>query len=159
MPTGSRARVFRVWPGDKTRYLPTSVLPDRLERRDGAGDEGRLLLEHGVVDRAAEAFVQDFDAEELRGSSSSVFVGGGDRDVEGQDLIGVPGGSDLLEAGNRGQWNLVQLVSGGVHGHGNIAGERRVECAHRVRGQAGRALELGTDIVCVRKERTGMVDD
>ena len=70
------------------------------QRFDRAGDEGRLLLDDGVVDRGAEAFVEDLDAEQLGRGGGAVLVGAGDGDVEGQDLVGVPGlggGCETLE--------------------------------------------------------------
>jgi hypothetical protein len=70
------------------------------ERLDSAGDEGRLHLADGVVDGDAIAFVEDLDAEDLAGGSAALFVGGGQGDVEGQDLVGVPGGGQFLVAGD-----------------------------------------------------------
>jgi len=71
---------------------------DRLQGLDGAGHEGGLLFEHAVVDRKAEAFVQDFDAEEFRRGGGAVLVGHGAGDVEGQDLIGIPGQGGFFES-------------------------------------------------------------
>jgi hypothetical protein len=50
-----------------------------------------LHLGDGVVDGYAVAFVQDLDTEDLAGSGTSLFIGGGQGDVEGKDLVGVPG--------------------------------------------------------------------
>lgn len=76
---------------------------DRLQRLDRAGDEGRLLLDDGVVDRGAEAFVEDLDPEELGTGGGAVLVGAGDGDVEGQDLVGVPGQGGFFEALSMGR--------------------------------------------------------
>ena len=145
--------VFCVRPTDNPRYnsklLAFEEVSDGLQRQDGAGDEGRLLLEHRVVDRGAKAFVQDLDAEELGRGGGSVFVGGGDGDVEGQALVVVPGKSRLLEALDGRQGNVVEIVGGGVHRKRNIPGERRAEGAGGVGGQVGRNLELGTNVVGV----------
>ncbi len=64
-----------------------------LQRRDVAGDKGPLLLDDGVIDRGAEAFVEDFDAEQFRRGGGAVLVGAGQGDVEGQSLVGIPGKS------------------------------------------------------------------
>jgi len=66
---------------------------------DGAGDEGGLLFRDRVVDGDAEAFVEDFDAEDLGGLGLALFVVGHQGDVEGQDLVGVPGGIALAPTG------------------------------------------------------------
>ncbi len=84
-------------------------MSDGLQGQDGAGDKRTLLLEHRVIDRSTEAFVQDLDAEELGRGGRAVFVGGGDRDVKGQALIGVPGQSDLLEALNGRERDVVEV--------------------------------------------------
>jgi hypothetical protein len=54
-----------------------------------------MLFDDGVIDGSAEAFVEDFDAEQFGPGGGSVFVGGGDGDVKGQDLISEPGESRL----------------------------------------------------------------
>jgi hypothetical protein len=64
---------------------------DGLKGSNRLGNERRLLFDDGVVDGGAEAFVQDLDAEQFCGCSCTVLVRAGDGDVEGQDLIGVPG--------------------------------------------------------------------
>ena len=53
-------------------HLQERGAADGLERRDRAGDERRLLLEDAVVDRSAEAFVEDLDAEQFRRSRCAV---------------------------------------------------------------------------------------
>lgn len=115
--------------------------------------EGRLHLEHRVIDRRPEAFVQDLDPEQLGGSGGAVFVGRGHGDVEGQDLVGVPGQGGFLEALNFGERNVVELFDGGIDGHGDIALERRVEHAGGVGRQVEILLELGTDVVPVGEDR------
>ena len=93
--------------------LPT---PDRLQGRDGAGHEGGLHLQHRVVDRGAEALVEDLDPEQLGRGGGPVLVGGGDGHVEGQDLVGVPGLGDFLEALDFGERDIIQLLGDGVEG-------------------------------------------
>ncbi len=122
-------------------------------RQHGAGDEGGLLLEDGVVDRGAETFVEDLDAEQLGRGGGAVLVGGGDGDVEGQDLVGVPGRGDFLEALDLGEGDVIELVGGGVDRQGNIAGDGGVEGAGGVGGEIEVLLELGTDIVAVGEKR------
>ena len=63
---------------------------DGLQWGDVLGHEGGLLLDDGIIDRGAETFVEDFDPEQLA-TGGAVLVGGGHGDVEGQDLIAVPG--------------------------------------------------------------------
>ena len=99
-----------------------------------------------VVDRGAKAFVQDLDAEQFGRGGSPVLVGGGDGDVEGQALVAVPGKSGFLEALDGRQRNVVEVFRGGVHGKGNVAGDRRAEGSGLVGGQAVGDLELGTDL-------------
>jgi hypothetical protein len=70
----------------------------RLHRGDAAGDERRLHLAHRIVDRDAVAFVEDLHRIDLGGGSGAVLVGEGQGDVEGQDLIGVPGEGQFLKA-------------------------------------------------------------
>ncbi len=73
-----------------------------LQGRDGLGDEGGLLLNDGVIDGGAETFVEDFDAVEFGRGPGPVLVGAGDGDVEGQDLIAVPGAGSLIRAARPG---------------------------------------------------------
>ena len=62
-PTRGRDQVFQ--------HSALFSLAKRLQRRDRAGDKGRLHLERRVVDRRAEAFVEDFHPEQLgRGSGA-----------------------------------------------------------------------------------------
>jgi hypothetical protein len=63
---------------------------DGLQGRNRLGDEGGLLFDDGVIDGSAEAFVEDFYAEQFGRGGGAVFVGGGDGDIEGQDLISEP---------------------------------------------------------------------
>jgi hypothetical protein len=57
-----------------------------------------LLLEHGIIDREAEALVQDLDSEQFGRGGGAILVGAGAGDVKGRHLIGVPGVGDFLEA-------------------------------------------------------------
>ena len=57
------------------------------------GNERRLHLGHSVIDRNAHTLVEDLQAEDLGRAHGAVLVGAGERDVEGQDLVGVPGGA------------------------------------------------------------------
>ena len=124
----------RAGPGGKIGLLQLDQVraSDGLQGQDGAGDEGRLLLEHRVVDGRAKAFVQDLDAKELGRGGGPVFVGGRDRDIEGQALVGVPGQSRFLEALDGRQGNVVEIFRGRVHGKGNVAEGRRTEGAGAV---------------------------
>ena len=65
---------------------------------DGAGDEGGRAFGDGVVDADSRSFVEDLDAEDLGGAHRAVFVGAGERDVEGQDLVGVHRGGQFVQA-------------------------------------------------------------
>lgn len=69
-----------------------------LQGSDGLRDEGGLLFDDGVIDGSAKAFVEDFDAVEFSRGSGAVFVGRGDGDVEGKDLIGIPGKCGFFES-------------------------------------------------------------
>lgn len=73
-----------------------------------------LLLDDGVIDGSAKAFVQDLDAEQFGRGGRAILVGSGDGDIEGQDLIGEPGGRRFLEALHGRQRNVVE--GGGVGG-------------------------------------------
>ena len=89
---------------------------DGLQRGDGLGHERCLLFDDGVIDGSAEAFVEDFDAEEFGTGGGAVFVGGGDGDIKGQDLISEPGESGLFELLHRRQRDVVEYgrVGGGA---------------------------------------------
>ena len=63
---------------------------------DGACDKCRLHLADGIVDGDTLTFVEDFYAEDLGRAHGTVFVGAGEGDVERQDLIRVPRGSQFL---------------------------------------------------------------
>ena len=62
-----------------------------LHGLDGAGDEGGLSFRDRVVHRDAGTFIQDLDAEDLAAGHGAVFVGPGEGDVEGQDLVAIAG--------------------------------------------------------------------
>ena len=87
------------------------------------GHERGLHLEHGVIDRRPEAFVQDLDPKQFRRGGGAVFVGGGHGDVEGQGLVGIPGQGGLFEALDLGEGDVVELIDGGVDRDGDVAGE------------------------------------
>ncbi|WP_187148894.1 hypothetical protein [Candidatus Korobacter versatilis] len=67
-----------------------------------ASDEGGLHFLDGIVDRHTGSFVEDLDAEDLHRGGGTLFVRTAEGDVEGQDLVGVPGLGLLLEAGDEG---------------------------------------------------------
>jgi hypothetical protein len=140
--TGARER-FSFGP-----EISLGVLLLFLGSQNRAGDERGLLLEDGVIDRRAEAFVEDLDAEQFGGSGSAIFVGGGDGDVEGQALVGVPGKSILFEALDAGEWGVVGGVNHAVDGvEGSFTvGQAGTEGADGIGGEAGGYLELGTDL-------------
>jgi hypothetical protein len=114
-----------------------------------AGDESRLHLKHGVIDRRSEAFVQDLHSEQFRRSGGAVFVGRGHGDVKGQSLVGIPGQSGFLEALDLGERDVVELIDGGVDRHGDITGEGGVEDSRGIGGEVEILLELGTAVVFV----------
>jgi len=138
--TGVRPGVYHRIPGrQKHQFIPG-------QKADRAGDEGRLHLEHGVIDGRSEAFVQDLDPEQFRRSGGAVFVGRGHRDVKGQSLVGVPGQSGFLEALDFGDRDVVELIGGGVDRHGDVTGEGGVEDSRGIGGEVEILLELGTCI-------------
>ena len=53
-----------------------------LQRGDGLGDEGGLLLDDGVIDGSAETLIEDFHSEQLGTGGSAILVGPSDGDVE-----------------------------------------------------------------------------
>lgn len=122
----------------------------KSRRQYGASDKSRLLFHDRVVDGAAPAFVHDFDAEDLAGGGGAIFVGGGDGDVEGQNLIDVPGSGNFLEALDGAERDVIELVGRGVDGKRHVQSRRRVEGSSRVGGQIGRDLELGTEAFLLR---------
>ena len=65
-------------------------------RLDCAGDKRRLHLADRVVDRDTGTFVQDLNAEDLRGCHGAVLIRAGERDVERQDLVAIPRGRQFL---------------------------------------------------------------
>ena len=131
------------------RFLCSKTSSDGLQGQDGAGDERGLLLEDRVINGGAEAFIEDLDPEQLRRGGGAVFVGGGDGDVEGQALIGVPGESRFLEALDLGQGDVVEVFARGVDGKGNVTGDGRAEGAGGIGGQLVGDLELGADVIGV----------
>ena len=117
----------------------------RLDHFQPAGHRRGLHLGHGVVDRGSEAFVQDLDAEQLGRGGRSVFVGAGDGDVEGQDLVGVPGVGDFLEAVDFTQRDVIQLIDRGIDRDRKITGKGGVE-GRRVRDGFG-VVDSGVIVV------------
>jgi len=90
------------------------------------GDERRLHFAHGVVDGDAPTFVENFHAEDLGRAHGTVFVGAGERDVEGQYLIGIPGSCRLLACACREQ-AVVQGIDGRADRRSGGANNRRGE--------------------------------
>ena len=110
---------------------------------DGAGDEGGRAFGDGVVDADSRSFVEDLDAEDLGRAHGAVFVGAGEGDVEGQDLVGVHRGGQFVHAVDVGHLG-VELVDG--------VADRLAVVAHDARGEQGIGIrgvqrELRTDVV------------
>ena len=102
---GGRVIGERAGPGLTARTL------DCRPRLNIAGHERSLHLGDCVIDRHAGTFVQDFHAEDLSSSKRRpCSLDAGQDDVEGQDLIGVPGGRQRFEARYLGQRDIVQVV-------------------------------------------------
>jgi len=93
-----------------------------IPRLEGAGHsrhglnctshEGGRSLGHSVVDRDAGSFVEQLDAEDASRAHRAIFVGAGEGDVEGQDLIAVQGCRQFLVGACVGDGDVVQLVDG-----------------------------------------------
>jgi len=112
-----------------------------------ARHERRLHLRHRVVDRDAEALVEDLDAEDLGRAHRAVFVGSAESDVEGQHLVGVPGGRNLCVLAGGGDL-VVQAVDRRADrgtGRTNHAGLEHATALADLR-------VLGTDLVHVGDE-------
>ena len=88
-----RARLFYFSARRSTQVIP---------RFNEAGDEGRLHLGDGIVDRDAGTFVQDLNTEDTHRGGRALLVDTLEGDIEGQHLVGVPGLGDFLEAGDGG---------------------------------------------------------
>jgi len=82
--------------------------------RTPAESEGGLHLADRVVDRDAGSLVEDLDAEDLGRCLGSVSVGTREGDVEGQDLVGVPGGCQFAQSTDFRQREVVDLIDGGA---------------------------------------------
>jgi len=65
---------------------------------NGAGNKRGLHLVDRIVNRHAGSFVEDLDAEDLAGRHGAVFVGTREGDIEGQDLVGIPGSGQLIQS-------------------------------------------------------------
>jgi hypothetical protein len=136
------------------------VLPPKLWKARGhglpgldeAGHEAGLHLGDRVIDRHAGAFIEDLDAGDLHGAGSALFVGAGQGDIEGQDLVGVPGRSFLLEAGDGRDRSAAELVDG--RARGDAVGTHQRRLVDRVLRQESILVghELGTEIVDVGDE-------
>ena len=98
-------------PGISTILLAVRT---RCLRRDAAGDEGGLHFGDGVVDGESVAFVEDLDGVELGRGRGAQLIAGGDGDIEGRDLVRVPGQGLLLPAADGSQGSVVQLVDRGA---------------------------------------------
>lgn len=109
------------------------------------GDEVSLRLGDGVVDGHAGAFGQHFHAEDLEAGHGAVLVGRSEGDVEGQDLVRVPGHSQLGELPDRGDALEIQGVDGGAQGRADVAGDAGLEDG-RTRGVVGVDVR-GTDLI------------
>ena len=119
---------------------------------DDPRHKGGLGLGDGIVDRNAGSFIQDFHAEDLGSRHGAVFVGGRKRDVEGQDLIRVPGGGQLGPAADSRCVHLIQLVDGGADVRAGIADDRAVEQSGRIEGIG--ILELWANFVLIGDEQS-----
>jgi hypothetical protein len=76
----------------------------------------------------------------------------GQGDIEGQDLVGVPGRSFLLEAGDGRDGSAAELIDG--RARGDAVGAYQRGLVDRVLGEEGVLVghELGTEIVDVSDE-------
>ena len=128
-------------------------------RLDVASDEGGLHLVDSVVDADTRTFVQDLDPEDLHAGGASVFVGAGQRDVEGEDLVGVPDLGFGLEAGDGVEALAAELVDGGVGRQTVGADERLVEDRVLREEYVGVGLELGTNVIDVGDEGAAQLVD
>jgi hypothetical protein len=101
-----------------------------------------------VIDAVTAAFVQDLDTEDLGRCHGSVFVGAREGDIEGQDLIAVPGCGQFVQCADAVDFDRVE----GIDGRADT--ELRSEVADQRAGKDGgavngRVLVLGTDLVFV----------
>lgn len=125
------------------------------KRTGGPGFRGSSLhLGRRVIDGDAHALVQDLEAVELGRAHGAILVGAGERDVEGQHLVGVPGRRELrvLTRGGQGRIQLVDLRAGGNAGR---AHDRGLE----YRTAIGGAGVLRPDLVDIGNEGAGTVLD
>lgn len=133
-----------------------------LPRFYDAGDEGSLHLGHSVVDGDACAFVQDFHAVDLHRGGGAVFGRAGQGDVEGQDLIGVPGLGELLHAvdrSHRGGDGAIQVSDCGAEGNAAAADQGGVEDRALRQIDVLVGVELGTDVVDIGDEGAAQLPD
>jgi hypothetical protein len=127
---------------EKSRSGRPCTCPPRGPRRS-------LHLADCAVDRGTPAFVEDFHAEDLGCSHCAVFVGAGDGDVEGQDLIGVPGISQFFVAADFAQAQVIDLIDGGADGRAGGADQAGGEDSL---GAYAGVLILRTDFILVGHE-------
>ena len=85
----------------------------------------------------------------LAAAICAVFVGAGDGDIEGQDLIGVPGISQLFVAADFRKAQVIDLVDGGADGGADRADQAGGEDGL---GAHNGVLILGSDLVDVGHE-------
>ena len=119
--------------------------------------EGDLSFRNQIVDRNAGAFIQDFHPEDLGSRHGAVFVGGCQGDVEGKDLIRVPGCCQFGPAADRRNRHVIQLVDGATDGGAGVTNDGAVEQRGRIL-RVG-VLELGTDFILIGNEQAaGLVE-
>jgi hypothetical protein len=82
-------------------------------------------------------------------SHGAVFVGTRQGDIEGQDLVGIPGSGQLIQSTDFLQGKVVDLVDDRTHAGTDGTGQRGSEHG---RGVDFRVLVLGTDLVHISDE-------
>lgn len=120
---------------------------DSVPRIHVAGNEGGLHLGDGVVDRYAGTFVQDFDAVDAHASGGADFVGAGQGDIEGQDLIREPGRSQFFQGADGVDGDLIELIDGAGDVRPGATRQGRIEDRGLIKELLGVGTELGTDVV------------
>jgi len=121
----------------------------------------RSHLGRSVVDGHAGAFVQDLDAVDLHRGGGAQLRGSGQGDVEGQDLIGVPGLGGLLQPVDCGHGRGVQVADVGADGRqaGEAADQGGVEDRLLRQKDAGIGIELRTNFVDIGDEVATQLPD
>jgi hypothetical protein len=120
-----------------------------FSRFNEASDEYRLHHGSGVFDQDAGTFVQDLATEDTHGRRSTLLIDTLESDVEGQNLVGVPGLGYFLEAGDSVDDYAGQLIDRGAGCDAVVT----YQCG-LVDGVVGQenvrvGAELGTDVVDV----------